>query len=100
MRALACTLLLALAAGSAAAQTEQDHNLGQVIAKLRACVQANAPSAQVVGMSTAADASDFFLGVCGPPLIDLAQIGAVPPGIFRRVVGEEWRGFVEAAVPR
>jgi hypothetical protein len=100
MRALASALLLAVVAASAAARAEQDQSLGQVISRLRACVQTNAPSARAIGMQTTADASNFFLGVCGPPPNDLGQIGAVPPGIFRRVVGEEWRAFVDAAVPR
>ena len=100
MRALASALFLAIVAGSAAARAEQDQNLAQVISRLRACVHTNAPMAQAGGMQATAETSDFFLGVCGPPPGDLAQIGAVPPGIFRRVVGEKWHAFVEAAVPR
>jgi hypothetical protein len=42
------------------------------------------------------DIFNFFLKKCGPPPSDLepAKIGAIPPGIFRRAVGEERRAFV------
>jgi hypothetical protein len=31
---------------------------------------------------------------------DFANMGATPPGILRRVVGEEWASFVEEARTR
>ncbi len=101
MRATAGALFLVIVTEAASAQAQQDQGLGQVISKLKECVRTNAHSARAAGMQTTADASDFFFRVCGPPLSDLAQakIGAVPPGIFRRVVDEEWRAF-EAATPR
>jgi hypothetical protein len=92
----AVALLLATLSCSASAQTAQDQNLQQVISKLRTCVQTNAPSAQMTGVQETEDIFNFFLKKCGPPPSDLepAKIGAIPPGIFRRAVGEERRAFV------
>jgi len=97
----AIALFLATLTLSASAQTPQDQNLQQVISKLRACVQTNAPSAQAAGVQDTDDVSDFFLGICGPPLSDLdpAQVGAVPPGIFRRAVAEQWHAFIGVCEP-
>ena len=92
----AIALLLATLSWSASAQTAQDQNLQQVISALRTCVQTNAPSAQTAGVQDTEDVFDFFFKKCGPALSDLdpAKVGAIPPGIFRRAVGEEWRAFV------
>jgi hypothetical protein len=94
MRA-AIALLLAVLSWSASAQTAKDQNLQQVISKLRACVQTNAHSAQMAVLQDTDDILDFFFKECGPPLSDLdpAKVGAIPPGIFRRAVGEEWRAL-------
>jgi hypothetical protein len=104
-------LLLAALPGSAGAQTAPNEKLQQVISKLRSCVRTHAPAAQAAGMRNSSDAINFFLKVCIslPPGFadagealpgalsssDLADVGAVPPGIFRRVAGEEWASFVE-----
>ena len=42
------------------------------------------------------DAFKFFTDKCDPPLSDLAptDVGAVPPGIFRLAISEEWVAFV------
>jgi hypothetical protein len=103
--------LLAALPGSAGAQTVPNEKLQQVISKLRSCVRTHAPAAQAAGVRNSGDASNFFLKICItlPPGFadagealpgalsssDLADVGAVPPGIFRRVVGEEWTSFVE-----
>jgi hypothetical protein len=67
-------------------------------------------------MQNTSDAINFFIETCTPPLTvsalinpgaappprpgtlslsDLANVGAMPPGIFRRVIGEEWADFTE-----
>ena len=109
-------LLLAIAPWSASAQSAQNENLKEVISKLRACVRTYAPAAQAAGMQTTSDAINFFIETCTPPLTvsalndpgaaprprpgalsltDYANVGALPPGMFRRVIGEEWAAFVE-----
>lgn len=111
------TLLLATVPWSVSAQTAQNENLKEVISKLRACVRTYAPAVQAVGMQKTSDAINFFIETCTPPLSvidltnagaapppprpgmlspsDFANVGAVPPGIFRRAIGEEWAAFVE-----
>jgi len=41
------------------------------------------------------DVFRFFTDKCGPSLSDLAptDVGAVPPGIFRLAMSEEWATF-------
>ena len=110
------TLLLATVPWSVFAQTAQDENLKEVISKLRACVRTYAPAAQAAGIQNMGDAINFFIETCTVPLTvsalinpgavpaprpgmlslsDYANVGAVPPGTFRRVIGEEWAAFVE-----
>jgi hypothetical protein len=109
-------LLFAALPGSARAQTAPNEKLEQVISKLRSCVRTYAPAAQAAGVQNTGDATNFFLKTCitlppgfagaGVPLPgalssdDLADVGAVPPGIFRRVTGEEWTNFVGQARTR
>jgi hypothetical protein len=95
---VAIALLLVMLCWSAEAQTAQDQNLQQVISKLRACVQTNASSARMAGLKDTDDTFDFFFEKCGPPVseLDPTRVGAIPPGIFRRAVGEEWRAFTGA----
>ena len=91
----------------------QNENLLQVISKLKTCVRTYAPAAQAAGVQKTSDAINFFIKTCTPPvgvlanagaapagpvmlsLSDLANVGAMPPGIVRRVIGEEWASFVE-----
>jgi hypothetical protein len=103
-------LLLSALPGLAGAQTAPE-KLQLVISKLRSCVRTYAPAAQAAGVRNGGDAINFFLKICItlPPGFaddgaalpgalsssDLADVGAVPPGIFRRVAGEEWGNFVE-----
>ena len=93
----AITLLLATVSWSVLAQTAQDENLRQVVSRLRSCVRTNAPSAQAAGVQNTSDAVNFLIKTCSPPLseLDPTNIGAVPPGMFRRAIGEEWSAFVE-----
>jgi len=39
----------------------------------------------------------YFIRVCSPPITDLdpAKVGAVPPGIFRVAIAEEWKIITE-----
>jgi hypothetical protein len=110
----AIALLLATVPWSVSAQTAaQNEKLAQVIAKLKTCVGIYAPTAQAAGMQKTSDAINFFIEICTPPIdvlgnggaasarpgalsrSDFANVGAIPPGIFRRVTGEEWVSFVE-----
>ena len=93
---VAIALLLVTVPLSASAQTTQSENLGQVISRLRTCVRTYAPAAQAAGVQMTGDAFKFFTDKCDPPLSDLAptDVGAVPPGIFRLAISEEWVAFV------
>jgi hypothetical protein len=109
----AITLLLATVPWSVSAQTAQDENLKEVISKLRACVRIYAPAAQTAEMQSTSDAINFFIKTCTPPvsflgnagaapagpgmlsLSDFANVGAIPPGVLRRVIDKEWATFVE-----
>jgi hypothetical protein len=88
-------LLLVTVPWSVSAQTTQSENLRQVISRLRTCVRTYAPAAQAAGLQMTGDAFKFFTDKCGPPLSDLAptNVGAVPPGILRRAISEEWTDF-------
>jgi hypothetical protein len=110
-------LLLATAPWSVSAQTAQNENLKEVISRLSACVRTYAPAARAAGMQNTGDAINFFIETCTPPLTvdslinagaapplprpgmlslnDFANVGAIPPGVFRRAIGEEWVDFVE-----
>jgi hypothetical protein len=67
-------------------------------------------------MQNTSNVINFFIEACTPPLTlsvltnpgvvpsprpgmlslsDYANVGAVPPGIFQRVIGEEWVAFIE-----
>jgi hypothetical protein len=108
----AITLLLAIVPWSVSAQTTaQNENLLKVITKLKACVQTYTPAAQAAGVQTTGDAINFFMKTCTPPIgvlgsaaptgpgmlsqSDFDNIGAIPPGIFRRAVKDEWATFIE-----
>ena len=101
---IAIALLLATVPWSVRAQTTQSENLRQFVSELKACVRAHAPAAQAAGVQTTSDAVDFFIKACIPPvrLSDLvsanaasADLGAVPPGMFRHVIGDEWAALME-----
>jgi hypothetical protein len=91
----ASTLLLMVTTWSAPAQTAQKDELRQVVSNLRACVRTHAPAAQAAGIQTAEEAVGFFRERCSPPAIDLdpAKVGAIPPGLLRVTVREEWVSF-------
>jgi hypothetical protein len=83
---------LAFVTEPASAQAGQNERLGEIIAKLRACVRAHAPEVQEPAAKGIGNAIDYFIEVCSPPItsLDPAQVGAVPPGIFRITITEEW----------
>ncbi|MCS3931216.1 hypothetical protein M2175_006247 [Bradyrhizobium elkanii] len=89
---IAITLLLAIVTWPASAQIGQNGKLGEIIAKLRACVRTHAPEVQAPAAKGISNAVDYFSEVCSPPITDLdpAKVGAVPPGLFRITITEEW----------
>jgi hypothetical protein len=108
---IAIALLLATVPWSVSAQTGKDEKLNEVIAKLRACVRTYAPAAQAAGTQSTRNAINFLMEACLPPLrvsdltnpgtipspppgalslSDLANVGAIYPGLFRHVISEEW----------
>lgn len=94
---IAITLLLAIPPWSAPAQTGQNERLAEVIAKLRACVRTRAPDAQASAVKGMGGSVSYFIRVCSPPITDLdpAKVDAVPPGIFRVTIAEEWKIITE-----
>jgi hypothetical protein len=102
----AIILLLATVPWSVSAQTAQSEKLQQVISDLRTCVRTYAPAAQAAGVQNTNAAVNFFDKTCltdfSRPLSDRApsNLGAVPPGIFRLAIGEEWAAFIKQAGTR
>jgi hypothetical protein len=96
----AITLLLATVPWSVSAQTVENDKLQQIVSNLRACVRANAPTAHAAGVLATSDAVDFFIKMCGTTLNDLTNVGAVPPGLFRVAIRNEWNAFIEETRPR
>jgi hypothetical protein len=93
----AITLLLATVSWSVSAQTGQSDKLRQIVSNLKACVRTYAPKARAAGVQTSSDAVNFFAKTCGPPLNELApaDVGAIPPGLFRIAISREWDAFIE-----
>jgi hypothetical protein len=89
---IAITLLLAIVPWSASAQIGQHEKLDEIIAGLRACVRTHAPEAQATAAKGIGNTVDYLIKVCSPPITDLdpAKVGAVPPGLFRVAITEEW----------
>jgi hypothetical protein len=98
---IAIALLLATVRWSLRAQTTQSENLRQFVSELKACVRTYAPAAQVAGVQATSDAVDFFIKACIllVRLSDLppasADLGAVPPGMFRQRIGDERAAVME-----
>ncbi|MBR0841916.1 hypothetical protein JQ607_17095 [Bradyrhizobium liaoningense] len=103
MRAAVLALLLILPF-SASAQTPQEEQPS--VARFRACVRSHAPDAQAAGVRTAGEIADYFIKVCAPLFgIFLGSNNTsqsivpdeetLPPGIYRKVMREEWSDFVE-----
>jgi hypothetical protein len=98
----AIALLLATVPLSAQAQTTQNEQLRQVISNLKACVRTHTPEAHTAGVQTTGSAINLFIRVCNPPVADLdpIKVGAIPPGIFRVTIGEEWAAFTKGTRTR
>lgn len=102
MRA-AVGLLLVMLPFSAAAQTDREEPPS--VSGLRACVRARAPDALAAGVRTADEVANYFIKVCvplfgiflNPNNIQTEEIGPLVPGIYRRVLEEEWSAFLERA---
>lgn len=84
-------LLLTLPCVASAQTTAPTDRHGEVVANLRACVRDHAASAQ----ATEADPLTYLVGICRSQTGDMTGISPVPPGIFRRVVSEEWAAFLK-----
>jgi len=100
-------VLLLMLPYSATAQTPQAER--PFVSDFRACVRAHAAAAQAAGVRTEDEAADYFSKECAPPLFkmflgsndtpprsnNIPADEAVQPGLFRAIVREEWRNFVE-----
>ncbi|MGJ4923971.1 hypothetical protein ACQR0Y_25165 [Bradyrhizobium oligotrophicum] len=93
--------LLVTAALLVSARAEND-NLRQVVSNLKACVRTYAPTVKAAGFRTADDAVNLFIERCGPRASFLApeNVGAIPPGLLRDAVRDEWSAFIGDAQPR
>jgi hypothetical protein len=99
MKAISTALLLATAPAASFAQPANE----AVISTLRSCVRENAAIAQNAGIATAEEVIAFFHRSCDAALSAAAArpgVGAFAPGIFRRVIGEEWTALSDRAGPR
>ena len=98
----AIALVLAMVPCSVSAQAPQNEQLRQVISNLKACVRTHAPEAQSVGVAKTDDPINYFIRVCSPPIADLdpARVGAIPPGIFRVAIREEWNAITQGTPAR
>ncbi len=75
------------------------------VSRFRACVRLHAPDAQAAGVRTPEDAASYAMKACmplfgiflDPNASSKAEVleEVLPPGIFRAVLKEEWRDFVE-----
>ena len=99
---LAVALLLAMVPRLTLAQTGQDERRDELLAKLRACVRLHATEAQAAAVRGIGDPITYFARVCSPALddVDLAKVGALPPGIFRITVTKEWNAITKEAPTR
>ena len=104
MRTAILLFLLALPL-SVTAQTPQGENA--YVSDFRACVRAHAADAQAAGVRTEDEAADYAVKMCAPlfgvflgsnnisPRSNIPAAEAVPPGLFRVIVRQEWSDFLE-----
>lgn len=89
-------LTLPFAASAETPQGEQSS-----VSRLRTCVRSHARDAQAAGVRTPDDAASYFVKVCLPLFgmflesNNTAKEEALPPGIYRNVIRQEWSGFVD-----
>jgi hypothetical protein len=93
-------------------QAHDDEPLQQLLSGLRACVRSHAAGAYALGVRATRDAEEHLLNRCGKTVLNdlfgsiavndraISRVSAVPPGIFRVIVREEWAAFLESASGR
>lgn len=90
-------LILALLAGSAAAQpTGGTAKFQPTILNLQACIRANAPPAHLAGVRSYDEAHRYFHERCYARFAsDLVALGAgdAAAGSFRHILAQEWSAF-------
>ena len=103
MRAALISLLLMLPS-RASAQGDQAEQPS--ISSLRACVRAHAADAQAAGVRTPGEAENYFIRQCVPLVGMSLNPNNLPtkdddrplaPGIYRKVIKDEWSAFLEGA---
>lgn len=90
-------------------QANDDGALQQHVSDLRTCVRSHAAEVYALGIRATRDAEELFLNRCGKTTLNdlfasiklnelaTSKLPAVPPGIFRMAVREEWAAFLNAA---
>lgn len=104
MRAALLVLLLMLPL-SVTAQAPQGEK--PYVSDFRICVRAHTADAQAAGVLTVDEAATYAMKMCAPlfgvflesnntsPRPSIPAEEAVPPGLFRAIVREEWGDFLE-----
>ena len=98
MRAAVLVLLLALPF-SVTAQTPQAEQSS--VSRFRDCVRSHAADAKAAGVRTAGEAANYAMKMCAPlfgvflGLPTTSEEEALPPGIYRQIIREEWGDFLE-----
>lgn len=88
------------------ASAEADQVEQPSVSSLRACVRAHAADAQAAGVRTPGEAENYFIRQCLPLVGMFLNPNNLPtkvddrslaPGIYRRVIEDEWSAFLEGA---
>ncbi|MBR0757810.1 hypothetical protein JQ604_37000 [Bradyrhizobium jicamae] len=95
--AIAIGLFVAATSWSANAQSDGRDKIETIVSDLRACARTNAESAKAAGIAAANDAFAHLYSRCQSMIEDdlkrLAPV-AIPPGLFRIVLRDEWTTFI------
>ena len=87
-------------------QPDEDGGLQEFLSDLRACVRSNAAEVYDLGIRATRDAEELFLNRCSKPTLNglfgrtaldgraTPKLKAMPPGILRRTVRDEWAAFL------
>jgi len=90
-------------------QAHDDGPLQQLLSGFRACVRSNADEVYALGIRATRDGEELLLNRCGKTVLNdlfgsiavneraISKVPAVPPGIFRVTVREEWAAFLDGA---
>jgi hypothetical protein len=98
-------------------QAHDDGPLQQLLSGLGACVRSHAAGVYALGIRATRDAEELLLDRCGKTVLNdlfgsialneraaneraTSKLPAVPPGIFRVTVREEWAAFLDGASGR